>query len=165
MHLEPFYIDKRCYTVLVHHRKRTNTRSEEGINMPAQRATYTIYPVEIAIELTEQPADKITEKDIQSVGCHLEGKNRKDWYDLWNGEPTQAGQYVRGVLGLDPAPEVPDKVFERKYHKTLKKRNVNLVRGGKKKAKNTSNPWERWRCISSSRHHRIFGVFSYAIKK
>ena len=64
-------------------------------------------------------------------------KIRKDWYDLWNSEPTQTGQYVRGVLGLEAAPEAPDKVFERKYHKTLKRRNVNLVGGGKKKKRKT----------------------------
>ena len=135
----PFYIDKKLYTVLGYHQENGPTQDpEEGINMPARPATYVIYPVEIAIELTEQPPDKIKEKDIQSVACHLRReKIRKDWYDLWNGEPTQTGQYVRGVLGLEPAPEVPDKVFERKYHKTLKRRNVNLVGGSKKKKRKT----------------------------
>ena len=134
-----FYIDKKLYTVLGYHQENGPTQDpEEGINMPARPATYVIYPVEIAIELTEQPPDKIKEKDIQSVACHLRReKIRKDWYDLWNGEPTQTGQYVRGVLGLQPAPDAPDKIFERKYNKTLKRRNANFVGGSRNKKRKT----------------------------
>jgi len=131
----PFFVENKKFTVLGYHQENGPTQDpEEGLEMPPNPAFYVRYPVEIYLELSEKPPNEVTDKDIQAVGCHLRSeKIRRDWFDLWNGPPSQTGQYIRGVLGLEPAPEEAQNVFERKYHKTLKKRNINNVRGGGKK--------------------------------
>ena len=133
----PFYVDKKLYTVLGYHQENGPTQDpEDGLVMQANPALYVNYPIDIYIELTEKPVDKITEKDIQGIGCHLRSeKIRKDWFDLWNSPPTQTGQYLRGVLGLQPAPDNSGKLFERKFKNTLRRRNVNNFGGGRKKRK------------------------------
>lgn len=121
----PFYINKRLYTVLGYHQENGPTQDpEEGLDMQPN-STFVVYPVIIHLELSDSPPDKVSDADIQKVSCHLRGeKIRKDWHDIW----------------YRPDGDVPpQRLFERNYHKTIKKPMVsnNLQGGGSKKNKKT----------------------------
>lgn len=112
----PFYINKKKYTILSYHQENEPAQDpEEGIELAPRGsyANYSVYPVNIYLELTELPADKVSNRVIQSSSCHLKKeKMRKNWFDIWN--PDNSG------------------VFERNHRKTLKR---GFTYGGKKMKK------------------------------
>ena len=145
----PFYVDKRQYSILSYHQENGPTQDpSEGLEIPRRPnpLTFVIYPVEIYLELSEKQPDDITEKDIQGAGCHIRReKIRKDYYDLWNNPHARTGlNYVRDLIGMVPLPPPERTVFERKFNKTIKRRDVNNLVGGYKKTrrrkKNAGNP-------------------------
>lgn len=133
---KPFYIDKKLYTILGYHQENVRVNDPEEGLIKRQRSTYVEYPVEIYLELSELPPNKVSEKDIQQISCHLRGeKIRKDWHDIWYGEPSAIGQHIRRFLGRPPAVANMNKVFERKSKKTLTRKNINRLTGGNKKTR------------------------------
>jgi len=116
---KPFYIDDKKYTILRYHQENGPTQDpEQGLEIPTvgPNSVYSIYPVEIYLELSELPPDKITDRDIQKSSCHIRTeKMRKNWFDIWNPSPPDGAN--------------PDNVFERNHRKTLKRKRV---RGGNK---------------------------------
>ena len=120
---KPFYIDKKMYTILGYHQENGPTQDpEEGLEMP-RNSMYVTYPVIIRLELSDLPPNKVTDSQLQKVSCHLRGeKIRKDWHDIWY-RPDGNVQ--------------PQKVFERKYHKTLRRNSTTLGGGFITKNKKT----------------------------
>lgn len=140
-----FYIDKRVYTILAYHQENVPTLSpDEGIEMQA-RSSYVIYPIQIYIELSELPPDKVTDQQLKKASCHIQKeKLRKDWFDIWY-TPGPYGRFnspfhrfIRQRMGYEalPANAPAQRVFERKFNKTLTKKNI-ATRGGKRRSKYT----------------------------
>jgi hypothetical protein len=113
----PFFINKKQYTVLGFHQENGPYQDpSQGLDLGAN-SIYVTYPIQLYIELTDKPIDKVTQSDLQKTSCHLRSeKIRKDWFDIWNtpeeGQPSE-------------------RVFERKHRNPLTRRNIN--RGGKKR--------------------------------
>ena len=113
----PFFINKKQYTVLGFHQENGPYQDpSQGLDL-GTNSIYVTYPIQLYIELTDKPIDKVTQSDLQKTSCHLRSeKIRKDWFDIWNtpeeGEPSE-------------------RVFERKHRNPLTRRNIN--RGGKKR--------------------------------
>lgn len=118
----PFYLDKKKYTILAFHQENGPTQDpEEGIvmNTTGPYEKFEVYPVEIYLELSDLEPDKITDSVIQKANCHIrKEKMRKNWHDIWN---------------------TPNTVFERKHLSTLKR---NVLRGGNKKTRKNYKPKE-----------------------
>ena len=112
----PFYIDKNRYSILSYHQENQDDGVEAPITGPF--TGFSIYPIDIYIELTEAPPDKITGSDIQKSQCHIrKEKMRKNWFDIWH-----------------PSTGTQTDIFERKHRRTLK-RNTPRRGGGKKKTR------------------------------
>ena len=111
----PFYIDKKQYTILGYHIENdSNPDPQIGLVLP-QNSIYVINPIKLHLELSDLPPDQVSEKQVQKVGCHLRyEKIRKDWHDIWNRPDRDTS---------------PQKTFHRKFHKTLRRRDMTTYGG------------------------------------
>ena len=139
-----FFLEKKPYTILAYHQENGPTQDpEEGLEMP-DRSRYVTYTVELYIELSELPPEKVSDKEIQKANCHVRSeKIRKDWFDIWH-TPGPYGRFnspvhrfIRNQMGYPALPEdaQANDVFERKHYQTLTRKNIN--RGGSKNHKKT----------------------------
>ena len=111
----PFFVEtmnKKPYTVLGYSSLNSPNQDPGRWIVTPNNGQYTIYDQEIHLELSDQPPDKVSDKLLKQTGCHLhKQKIRENWYEITGNN---------------------NRVFERKYRNTLKRR----FSGGAKSRKN-----------------------------
>lgn len=114
----PFFVEpinKKPYTIAAFTITDAPNPDPGRYVVTPNQGVFAIYDLEIRLELVEESPDKVTSKQLRSVGCHLQKeKIRKNWFEI-TGNQTE-------------------NVFEPKYHKTITRKDM---MGGRKLNKKT----------------------------
>jgi hypothetical protein len=101
----PFFVEpinKKPYTVLGYSSLNPQNQDPARWIVTPNNGQYTIYDQEIHLELSDQPPDKVSDKLLRKTGCHLQKqKIRDNWHEITGNN---------------------NRVFERNYRNTLKRR-------------------------------------------